>query len=96
MGVASIILTVMSVCNRLFGFTLKSYLITAICEILFVAWMLPLGYKLAPSFFQPYMFTIGTLSLGGWVASVFYFHEAITYAHYIGVILILVGSALLA
>jgi len=96
MTVASAILTAMSVCNRIFGFTLKSYIITALGEVLFIAWMLPLAYAIAPSFFQPYMYTIGALSLGGWAASHFYFHEVITYTHYIGVVLILIGSALLA
>lgn len=96
MGLASIILTLMSVANRYYGFTLKSYFITLFAEMFFIAWMLPLGYKLAPTFFQPYMFTIGALSLGGWLSSVFFFHEVITIYHYMGVLLILIGSALLA
>lgn len=92
---ASIVLSLVSAYMRVGGFNFKTYAVYCFFILSCTGWMLPLGYSLAPSFYQAYMFTIGALSFLGWLISVIYFKEAITSVHYIGIVLVLVGSALL-
>lgn len=95
MTAAAIVLACVSAYMRVNGFNLKTYVVYCFFILGFTGWLLPLGYSLAPSFYQAYMFAIGMLSFLGWLISALYFKEAITTLHYVGIVLILTGSVIL-
>ena len=82
-------------CNRYYGLSWNAYLIyTAVC-VLVTGWVLPLSYEKAPSLFHPWFLSIGLLSICGFLGSRYLFHDSVSTHHYIGVVIILIGSAIL-
>lgn len=54
-----------------------------------------LSYGLAPSFFQPWFLGTILIAIVGFVISIIFFGEAVTFLKIVGVILGLIGSVLL-
>jgi hypothetical protein len=92
----SIVLTTLQIILRKYGLCWTSYFWYCLGCCGLLGWLMPIGYSKAPSFFLAYFIAIACLSILGWAASVFYFKETITSLQIVGILIILVGSALLA
>jgi drug/metabolite transporter (DMT)-like permease len=84
------------VVNRRLGLCLTSYLYYSLISVCFTAWMLPLSYQKAPSFFQPWFLGLITLNVFGMMGSVFYFHETVNWYNWLGALISILGCVLIA
>ncbi len=73
------------VSNRYFGFSILGFLSYSSIMIGICAWLLPLSYSLAPTFFSVYFLGIICLSIFGVIGSNLIFHETISLTNYIGI-----------
>lgn len=81
--------------NRHYGMSWQAYVIYS-CICLFVTgWSLPLGYQLAPSLLHAWFLGIALLSIIGFLGSYFIFHDPVSIHHYVGAIIVLIGSTVL-
>lgn len=95
MTIAIIVLTLAQIPSRVLGLTMVSYAILALSQLSLTSWLIPLSYAKAPTFFQPWVYSIGLLSIGGVVVSTLYFREVISTVQWIGLGLTALGSILL-
>lgn len=83
------------VSNRYFGLSFFGVFNYVAITALFLSWMLPLSYQLAPSFFQPYFLGIIMLTIFGLVGSNFLFNDSISWINYLGIFISLIGCILI-
>jgi hypothetical protein len=94
--IGTILIWITQVVNRVYGLCLwPSYIIYILICAGFTGWMSPLYFEKAPTFFQPYFFTIAGLSILGYFSSVFYFKESISAINLTGAAIALIGAALI-
>ena len=79
---------------RIVGFSFQSYVVYTLCQVALVGWMMPMSYKLAPTFLQPWFLGSAFLALCGF-AGVLFLGELVKVAHLVDIGLVLVGSYLL-
>jgi hypothetical protein len=92
---AMVIIQCMLIPARVLGLGWLSYSIIVLGECGFVAWLLPLAFSKAPSFFQAWMTGVLLQTVTGTVSSIVYFKEVPTVKHIIGTVLGLIGAGLL-
>jgi hypothetical protein len=80
---------------RMLGLTWLSYSIIVMGECGFVAWLLPLAFSKAPSFFQAWMAGVVLQTVTGTLSSLLIFKEVPTIKHIIGTVLGLIGAGML-
>ena len=90
------IIACMLIPSRVLGLTWVSYSVIIILECGFVAWMIPLAMKSAPSYFQYWFMNTALLGMFGVAISMMYFRETITITNAMGAILTAAGAILLA
>ena len=95
MIISTVFIVVTQMYIRQNGFCFKSYLVYCITICSTAGWILPWVYSKSESFYQPYMLSVGTIALFGWLASVLFFGEQISYLHYIAIVLLLSGAILI-
>jgi uncharacterized membrane protein len=95
MTIAMAALTLSQIPCRVLGLTWLSYWTIVVTELSLVAWLLPLGYKAAPSFFSAWFYSLACLSIGGVASSVWYFKEQISPSMWLGCALTLLGAILI-
>lgn len=81
--------------GRIYGFTLKPYLIYVGFAICVTGWIFPLSFSIAPSFLQAYFVQLGSLCIFGFLTSLYYFKEVLPWFNYLGAVLIIIGACLL-
>ena len=81
--------------GKIYGFTLKPYLIYVGLAICITGWIFPLAFSMSPSFLQCYFVQMGSVAIMGLVASVMYFKETLPWWNYLGAAFIMIGACLL-
>lgn len=81
--------------SRYLGLTALSYFYYCMANCLLAAWMVPLAYQKAGNMTQPYFYSLGLLSLLGFIGSVVIFKEHPSTQQIVGCAAIILGVVLL-
>lgn len=77
------------------GLNITNYILYCLICCGFTGWAIPICYLKAPSFIQPYFFSIGVLTILGFIGSFMIFKEMISLYNYVGIVLTIIGSVLI-
>ena len=83
------------VSNRYFGLSMLGVLNYIGITAIFLSWLLPLSYQLAPSFFQPYFLGIIMLTIFGLIGGNIFFNDNISVVNYLGIFISFIGCILI-